>query len=155
MHVLVAFQKPFFHPATGEPVIAYENVGVPERICLDHTLVADFQFLDQVISHRDRGILRITSASMDLSIWILKTISDVKPPEYWLYDRKRRTVGYRYLFPEHEKLMKYDFVKMNGISVTTRDGKLMVNHKTYRVFSDRPWAVIWFSHFWFNHFKSG
>lgn len=71
---------------------------------------------------------RVGSRSLDDQQWVVSLISDVKPAEYYLYDR--RTQQASFLFSSNTALQKYSMRPMQPVSFTASDGMQLHGYLT-------------------------
>ncbi len=97
---------------------------LPQRIIVDSSLEGDFATISKSI----QGLFSLTSRDLNNQKWIIATISDVKAPHYYLYDRK--TQDLTLLFASRPVLEEYTLSEMKPITYQARDGMQLYGYLT-------------------------
>uniref|UniRef100_A0A914VS77 Peptidase S9 prolyl oligopeptidase catalytic domain-containing protein n=1 Tax=Plectus sambesii TaxID=2011161 RepID=A0A914VS77_9BILA len=105
------------HPEQKKIFAVTEQVDKPEVKILNNEVEADFSYLR---ASKTDGIPLVTGTSEDFMTWLIEYVSDQYPLEYWLYDRRQKSL--RFLFNKQPQLKGKSVAKMHGVIVTARDG---------------------------------
>lgn len=73
------------------------------------------------------GDISIESRSADGKHWVISSVSDTQPKQYYLYDKGK---ALRLLFPESESLSAGSYAQSTPLSVETADGFLVTGYLT-------------------------
>lgn len=112
-------------PRRKKVQVVYNNYLRKSFVVLDHAVADDMQWLT--------GFGEVDVVSRDLSDerWIVALLSDRKPLEYYLYDRKARHI--RFLFTSRQRLAEYRLSPMWPTVIKSRDGLELVSYLTVPV----------------------
>ncbi len=112
------------HPTKHIPVaVAFNRERVKWKVVAD--LVAD-DFKE--LTKGDRGELAIVSTDHDFKTWVVAYTADVKPAEYFLYERA--TMKLTPLFKSRPDLAKYTLAPMKPVTIKSRDGLDLISYLT-------------------------
>ena len=115
------------HPTKHIPVaVAFNRDKVKWKVVAD--LVAD-DFRE--LTKNDRGELSIVSSDLDFKTWVVAYSADVKPADYYLYDRATKKLTH--LFASQPELDKYKLAPMKPVTIKSRDGLELVSYLTLPV----------------------
>lgn len=89
---------------------------------IDSRINADLEYLHTV----EPGELEITSRTLDDTMWTVVFRSDDSPAKYYLYRRDPRST--KLLFNSRPDLLDAPLVKMNTVSIRTRDGLNLMSY---------------------------
>jgi dipeptidyl aminopeptidase/acylaminoacyl peptidase len=112
-------------PGRKNVQVVYNNYLKKSFVVLDQAVAEDMQLLT--------GFGEVVVASRDLSdkLWIVAFISDRKPLEYYLYDRKAHQL--QFLFTSRQRLAEYRLSPMWPTVIKSRDGLDLVSYLTIPV----------------------
>uniref|UniRef100_A0A914W549 Uncharacterized protein n=1 Tax=Plectus sambesii TaxID=2011161 RepID=A0A914W549_9BILA len=116
----ISLSTMFIHPRDKTVLAVLEAYHKQEIKILNDTVRADFDYLQGM---KTDGIPLISDTSEDFMTWLVVYNSDQYPLEYWLYDRRQRTL--RFLFSKQPQLKGKSVARMHGVTVTARDGLLI------------------------------
>lgn len=91
---------------------------------LDNDIKQDIEYLCSL----NPGDLNIAARSMDDQTWLVAYLSDIRPVEYFKYDRSARKV--EYLFNNKAELLEYQLSPMHPVIIKSRDGLDLVSYLT-------------------------
>lgn len=111
-------------PVTSKVQAVASNYERVKYKVLDNSIKKDVELLSKVNS----GDLNIVSRTMDDKKWIVAYDSDVKPGEYYIYDRDTKKVSF--LFSSRDELLKYKLSSMHPVVIKARDGLDLVSYLT-------------------------
>lgn len=104
------------HPTTHE----IEAIRIERErqgwIQIGPEVAADFAELEKL----GGGSFEIVSRSLDNTKWIVGVLNDIKPPQYYLYDRNSKDA--KFLFSSRPKIEKYKLSPMQAVQLTAIDG---------------------------------
>lgn len=115
-------QGALLHPVRKTPQAASANYFKWEWKILDPEVRDDFAFLSQQL----RGELQILSRALDDRSWVVASVRDNGPVEYFLYQRKDRKL--QYLFSNRPALEKLPLVPLHAREIRARDGLQLVSY---------------------------
>lgn len=112
------------HPRTHELLAVAVDREKPDYFSMDPEFDQDLTFIQKTIGpHFD-----IVSRTHDNQRWIVCLCSDIKPVEYYLYDRYRQQTTK--LFTSRPELEKHHLSPMKPISFKARDGMVIYGYLT-------------------------
>jgi dipeptidyl aminopeptidase/acylaminoacyl peptidase len=114
-----------FKPRKKTPQIVYNTLLRRAGHILDNELKEDISFLEKF---NEAGELNITSRDLNDEYWIVCYLSDVKPHEYFLYDRSNKKLDF--LFSNRKELEKHTLAPMWPVVIKSRDGLDLVSYLT-------------------------
>ena len=112
------------HPISDKIQAVFSNYDRVHYTILDNEIKSDIDYLQSV----NKGDLNIISRSDDDKMWLVNYVSDVKPVEYYKYDRASRKA--EYLFNNKAALAKYSLSAMRPVVIKSRDGLDLVSYLT-------------------------
>jgi dipeptidyl aminopeptidase/acylaminoacyl peptidase len=113
-----------FNPLTHEvEAVAFTRERV-EWKALDPKVADDLKVLEKGAE----GEPSVVSRDRDLQTWVVAYSSDVRPAEYYLYDRKAKKLTH--LFSGRPELKKYTLAPMKPVTVKSRDDLELVSYLT-------------------------
>ncbi|MBP7189675.1 MAG: S9 family peptidase [Rickettsiaceae bacterium] len=112
------------HPVTSEVQAVASNYERMKYKILDDSIKEDIKILSKVNS----GDLNIVSRTIDDKKWIVAYDGDVKPGEYYIYDRESKKTSF--LFNSRSELSRYKLSPMNPVVIKARDGLDLVSYLT-------------------------
>jgi dipeptidyl aminopeptidase/acylaminoacyl peptidase len=77
------------------------------------------------------GEFRIANADQDWQTWVVSYSADVRPTDYYLYDRRANKL--KHLFTARPELAKYTLAPMKPVMIKSRDGLALVSYLTLPV----------------------
>ncbi len=92
---------------------------------LEPEVAADLKVLEREAGGAEFSVV---SRAKDLQTWVVAFDSDVKPGDYFLYDRKARKLAH--LFNAQSELTKYKLAPMKAVTIKARDGLELVSYLT-------------------------
>ncbi len=97
---------------------------------LDKSIARDLKYLATVAD----GDVNVVDRTLDDKTWIVLYTMDVKPPSYYLYDRRKKKATFLFsVRPEAEGL---PYSKMHPVVIKSRDGLDLVSYLTLPLASD-------------------
>lgn len=116
-----------FNPLTHEvQAVAFNAERVQWKV-LDPQVAEDFRVLEKGAP----GEPSIISRDRDLQQWVIDYRGDVKPADYYLYDRATKRLTH--LFAARPALAKYTLAPMKPVVIPSRDGLKLVSYLTLPV----------------------
>lgn len=97
---------------------------------VDQVLASEFNFLDKEINNP----FHIVSRDLTNKIWVIAGRSDIKPTDYYLYNRETKNI--KYLFNTQPDLAAYNLSPMKPISYIARDGMKIYGYLTVPSYKD-------------------
>ncbi len=115
------------HPTKHIPVaVGFNRERLTWKVVAD--LVAD-DFHE--LTKGDRGELSVVSTDLNFKTWVVAYARDVKPVDYYLYDRATKKLTH--LFASQPELDKYKLALMKPVTIKSRDGLDLVSYLTLPV----------------------
>jgi dipeptidyl aminopeptidase/acylaminoacyl peptidase len=119
--------RPLLNPLTREiEAVAFRR----ERVRwsgLNAKIAADLKYLQQSV----RGDFLIVNADRDWETWVVSCSGDVRPTDYYLYDRRAKKL--KHLFNAWPELAKYTVAPMKPVMIKSRDGLELTSYLTLPV----------------------
>jgi dipeptidyl aminopeptidase/acylaminoacyl peptidase len=113
-----------FNPLTHEvEAVAFDRERVRWK-----TLNPDVEADLQALGLSRHGQPSVVNSSRDFQTWVVAFQSDVKPADYYLYDRKTRQLTH--LFASRPELAKYELAQMTPEVIQSRDGLDLISYLT-------------------------
>jgi dipeptidyl aminopeptidase/acylaminoacyl peptidase len=117
----------FMHPTRHLPLaVAFIGEKVKWQV-LEDTVAADFQELEK----GGRGELSVVSTDHAFKTWVVVYTADIKPTEYYLYERATKKLTP--LFSTRPDLAEYKLAPMKPVTIKSRDGLDLVSYLTLPV----------------------
>lgn len=108
---------------------------------LDASIATDWETLSKNLP----GFLRVVSRDRADSKWIIARVSDDRPQQFYLYDRKTRTA--RSLLAEPPALHQFPTARKKPVELTARDGRRLVSYLTMPAgLTGRPLPMVLIPH---------
>jgi dipeptidyl aminopeptidase/acylaminoacyl peptidase len=115
------------HPTKHVPVaVGFNRERLTWKVVAD-AVADDFRELTK----EDRGDLAVVSTDLNFKTWVVAYTRDVKPTDYYLYDRSTKTLTH--LFASQPELDKYKLAAMKPVTIKSRDGLDLVSYLTLPV----------------------
>jgi len=114
-----------FHPTKHYIQAALTNYEKAKYIILDDNIKDDMSYLKTL----DGGEVVINSRTIDDKHWLVATLNDNSPINYYEYDRLNKKA--KFLFNNKADLEKYKLAKMHPVIIKSRDGLDLVSYITF------------------------
>ncbi len=113
------------HPRDRTIQMVWVNYDKISYQVLDKSIEKDINYLTSF----NKGVLHITSRTLDDSIWIVGYASDEAPLKFYKYNRNLTQA--EPLFSTHPDLEQYKLQKMHPVIIKSRDGLNLVSYITF------------------------
>ncbi len=111
-------------PKTAEVQAVYYTYDKEDYHVIDERVRADFNYLKS----KKLAEFNIISKSFDDNIWLISCTSDIKPVEYYIYNRSNTELNY--LFSGRKELENLKLAPMHSVFINARDGLNLVSYLT-------------------------